>query len=71
MVGAPPAGSTQAHNGARGLRALTPALRQVRWPPKFTGDAVALLRRGGPVGFPAGVRGGRSGSRGDGKVMAN
>ena len=30
-----PAGSTGAHSGAQGLRALAPALQQVQWPPQF------------------------------------
>ena len=30
-----PAAMTDAHGGARGLRALAPALRRVQWPPKF------------------------------------
>ena len=32
---ASPTGSTGVHGGAAGLRAFTPALRQVQWPPKF------------------------------------
>src|SRR4051812_48805370 len=32
---APPTGSTDAHDGARGLKAFTPAFRRVQWPPKF------------------------------------
>ena len=36
MAGAPPPAPTAgADDGARGLRALAPALLQVRWPPKF------------------------------------
>ena len=30
-----PAPTADADDGARGLRALAPALRQVQWPPKF------------------------------------
>ena len=36
MAGAPPpTPTTSADGGARGLRALAPALRRVQWPPKF------------------------------------
>ena len=35
MSSASPAPAAGASTGARGLRALAPALRQVQWPPKF------------------------------------
>ena len=42
MSDAPPAGSTGAQGGARGLRALAPAMRRAQWPPKFKPE---MLRR--------------------------
>ena len=39
MAGAPPsAPAGGVDDGARGLRALAPALRQVQWPPKFKSE---------------------------------
>ena len=64
-----PAGSTGAHSDARGLRALAPALRQVKWPPNFkpemhdgTADPSAFL-----LAYEEAIL--KAGS--DDKVMAN
>ena len=67
---APPAPATDASTGARGLRALTPALRQVprkfkpEMPPRYNGatDPLAFLLAYEEAILKAG---------GDDKVMAN
>ena len=73
MAGAAlPVATTDASGGARGLRALAPALRQVQWPPKFkpnmpprydgAADPVAFLLAYEEAVLKVG---------GDDKVMAN
>ena len=67
-----PAATTDAHGGARGFRAFAPALRRVRWLPKFkpemlprydgTADPSAFLLAYEEAVLKAG---------GDDKVMAN
>ena len=69
---APPAETTDAHDGGKGLKAFAPALRRVQWPPKFkpeisphydgAADPSAFLPAYEEVVLKAG---------GDDKVMAN
>ena len=72
MADAPPAGSTGAYGGARGLRALAPALRRVKWPPKFKLEV--LPRCDGavdPLAFLLAYEEAVLEAGGDDKVMAN
>ena len=60
-----PTPTTGDEDGARGLRALAPTLRRVRWPPKFKPEmpprydgAVDLSQGGGQGSEPPGPRAG-------------
>ena len=73
MAGAaPPAGSTGAHGGAEGLRAFTPALRRVKWPPKFRPDLPPQYDGAADLkGFLQAYEEAVWAAGGDNKVMAN
>ena len=73
MAGAAlPAGSTGAHIGARGLRALTLALQQVKWPPKFKPEMPSRYDGAAdPSAFLLAYEEAVLKAGGDDKVMAN
>src|SRR3954467_12330286 len=72
MSSAPPAPAVGASTGARGLRALAPALQRVRWPDKFK-PATPPRYSGAtdPLAFLLAYEEAILEAGGDGRVMAN
>ena len=69
---APPAPAADAGTGARGLRALAPALRQVQWPPKFKPEMPPRYDSAAdPTAFLMAYEEAVLEAWGDDKVMAN
>ena len=73
MAGVPlPAPTADTDDGARGLRALAPTLRQVQWPPKFKPDMPPLYDGAAdPLAFLLAYEEAVLEAGGDDKVMAN
>ena len=72
MADAPPSGSTGAHGGAWGIRALAPSLQQVQWPPKFKPEMPPCYDGAAdPSDFLLAYKEVVLEAGGDGKVMAN
>ena len=73
MAGAtPPTESTGTCGGARGLRAFTPVVRQVRWPHKFKPEMPPCYDgMADPAAFLQVYEEAIRAAGGDGKVMAN
>ena len=69
---APPALAVDAGTGTRGLRALAPALRQVRWPNKFKPDMPPCYDGAAdPLAFLLAYEEAVLKAGGDDRVMAN
>ena len=72
MGNAPPAPVAGASMGARGLRALAPALRQVQWPNKFKPEMPPCYNgTADPLAFLLAYEEAVLKARGDDRVMAN